>query len=225
MVTVNGSFLCVGRKAVKYILDSILTTVDLRNFGIKLYRDLPLFQYCSAVGGNIFKFVITIENITGAEGQRWKLIPNGSSFILENGYGMRLTTHRANSSPAVTAQTTASVEQLFNFNMIDFPYYKITCARSSRYALDLTNSNTAPGTKVDLWLYTDNTDMPVHRQWMLVPIPKDENLSDGIEMVDAESLTKMADGMYDIQGRKIKNGQEHFRASGTFDNLSDLSYL
>lgn len=171
------------------------------------YMIVPRLELTKAVTASEDGKNITIENITGAEGQRWKLIPNGSSFILENGYGMRLTTHRANSSPAVTAQTTASVEQLFNFNVIDFPYYKITCARSSRYALDLTNSNTAPGTKVDLWLYTDNTDMPVHRQWMLVPIPKDENLSDGIEMVDAESLTKMADGMYDIQGRKIKNGQ------------------
>ena len=40
-------------------------------------------------------------------------------------------------------------------------------------------------------------------------VPENEKgaFSDGIEMVDAESLTKMADGMYDIQGRKIKNGQ------------------
>ena len=98
--------------------------------------------------------------------------------------------------------------------MIDFPYYKITSARSSRYALDLANANTAPGTKVDLWLYTDNTDMPVHRQWMLVPIPKTDSLVDGIERVDAEehgAHTQMTDGIYDLQGRKTGNGEAYLK--------------
>lgn len=178
------------------------------------YLIVPRQELTRAVSASEDGTSVTIESITGAKGQRWKLVASGSSYFLENGYGMRMTTHRANSSAAITAQSTASVEQLFNFSVIDFPYYKITSARSSRYALDLANANTTSGTKVDLWLYTDNTDMPVHRQWMLVPIPKDASMVDGIEMVDSDergSHLQMADGMYDLQGRKTGNGEANMK--------------
>ena len=59
-----------------------------------------------------------------------------------------------------------------------------------------------------MWQYTADTDMPTHRQWMLVPILTGEDPVpvDDIEKVTAES--GVADGIYDLQGRPVGTAQQ-----------------
>ena len=152
---------------------------------------------------------ITIENTTYGEGQRWRLVAEGNNYILENARGQRLTSFRSSSSSKLTAQTTASNEQQFLINAIDLPYYKISPARYSSYALDLNNASSNPGTTVCTWQYTADTDTPTHRQWMLCPLTV-QGEDTGIDqcpilLSDKQSVT--ADGVYDLTGRCILMGR------------------
>ncbi len=151
---------------------------------------------------------VTIENTTYGEGQRWKLIAQDNAYILENARGQRLTSFRSSGSSKLTAQTAAASEQQFAIDAIDLPYYKIVPARNRSYALDLNNANSNAGTSVCTWQYTADTDTPTHRQWMLCPLPAQGEES-GIEQLTTMSTNQkalLADGIYDLTGRRLLNG-------------------
>ena len=172
------------------------------------YLIVPRLEMTRALTATEDGKTIAIQNINGGDGQRWKLIKNGNGYSLENRYGMRLTSHRAASSSSLTAQKATSGEQQFKIETVDFPYCKIESSRYANYVVDLSNANTAPGTTACMWQYTADTDMPTHRQWMLVPILTGEDPVpvDDIEKVTAES--GVADGIYDLQGRPIGTAQQ-----------------
>ena len=163
---------------------------------------------------------VTIENTSYSEGQRWKLlVQEGSSvqdngpFILENARGQRLTSFRSSSSSKLTAQTTETREQQFYIEAIDLPYYKISPARNSSYALDLNNASSNVGTSVCTWLYTADTDTPTHRQWMLCPLPSQDDYTGIVQLPystddrsSKDQNTFCRDGVYDLTGRQLVNG-------------------
>lgn len=173
------------------------------------YLIVPRHELTRAVSANK-QGKVTIENITADAGQRWKLIPSGSSYYIQNANDMRLTAHQLTSSSQLTAQTTTANEQLFLIRTVDFPYYRILTSRDSRFGLDLSNANSAAGTTVGTWEYTAGTDMPTHRQWMLVPLPTSEQpdaiitLQDDGNDINARDAN---DGVYDLQGRRVDNGK------------------
>jgi hypothetical protein len=157
---------------------------------------------------------ITIENTTYGDNQRWRLRREGSSvnstgpFILENARGERLTSFRASGSSKLAAQTSTSSEQQFYLNAIDLPYYKISPARYSSYAFDLSNASSSAGTTVCTWQYTADTDTPTHRQWMLCPVRSldDTGISQLAEKSHEARNANCADGVYDLTGRRILSG-------------------
>ena len=173
------------------------------------YLIVPRHELTRAVSANK-QGKVTIENITADAGQRWKLIPNGSFYYIQNANDMRLTAHQLTSSSQLTAQTATANEQLFLFRTVDFPYYRILTSSDSRFGLDLSNANTAAGTTVGTWEYTAGTDMPTHRQWMLVPLPTSEQ-PDAITTLQNDANDSNAhdasDGVYDLQGRRVDNGK------------------
>jgi len=151
---------------------------------------------------------ITIENTDYGEGQRWKLIAQGNAFVLENARGQRLTSFRSSGSSKLTAQTTASSEQLFCMEAIDLPYYKITPANNRTYALDLNNGNSTSGTSVCTWLYSADTDTPTHRQWMLCPLggQGEDTGIDTFFSKPVDQIVTYTDGIYDLTGRCLMSG-------------------
>ena len=167
---------------------------------------------------------ITIENTTYGEGQRWKLIADANSFILENARGQRLTSFRLSGSSKLTAQTATSSEQQFSIEAIDLPYYKISPSRNRSYALDLNNANSNAGTAVCTWQYTADTDTPTHRHWMLCRLRSqgDETGIDELTLQKDGTKKSFADGVYDLTGRCLMNGTV---ANSTLRQLPSGIYL
>ena len=159
--------------------------------------------------------VVTIENTTYGEDQRWRLkgvdgssVNNAGPFILENARGQRLTSFRASGSSKLTAQTSTSSEQQFYVDAIDLPYCKISPSRYRSYALDLSNANSNAGTTVCTWQYTADTDTPTHRQWMLCPLRSpgdDTGINQQVEISRVQNTT-CTDGVYDLTGRCVLSG-------------------
>jgi hypothetical protein len=153
---------------------------------------------------------VTLQDINqgNADGQQWRLTTDGAgaltTFTLVNGRGQRLTSHRATGSSSLTASTTASTEQAFTIEAVDWPYCRITPARYTRYALDLSNAATNAGTAICTWEYEAN-DIPTHRQWMLFPLTRPA--TDGISPLPVVAGSKdAADGIYDTAGRCLLRG-------------------
>lgn len=160
---------------------------------------------------------VILENTTYSDAQRWRLqrpddTTNGEEgpFVLVNACGQRLTSFRSSGSSKLTAQTAETKEQQFYIEAIDLPYYKISTVRNRNYSLDLNNANSNPGTTVNTWQYTADTDTPTHRQWMLCPLHT-QGEDTGIEQLSfpsskeafAERVALMPDGVYDLTGRRI----------------------
>jgi hypothetical protein len=148
---------------------------------------------------------VTIQDIDYGEAQRWHLTDAGSgTFSLQNGLGLRLTAHRASGSSSLTAQTATAAEQNFYIDEADYPFFKILASRGHSHGLDLNNVSTANGTAVNIWQYQDGT-LPVHRQWLLLPLNASQ-IDTGIKEMKSEEIAnrKAASGnCYDLQGRRL----------------------
>jgi hypothetical protein len=117
-------------------------------------------------------------------------------------------TFRLSGSSNLVAQTTASNEQQFYIDPIDFPYYKISPLRKRSYAFDLSGANSVAGTSVCIYQYTADTDTPTHRQWMLCPLTS-QGTETGIEQIEVTALTRpsiSSDGVFDLTGRCLVSG-------------------
>ena len=145
---------------------------------------------------------ITIENITASEAQRWTFTAKGDTYYLTNALGQCITAHRGTGSTQLTAETSASSEQEFYIEEVDFPYVKILSATDQRYAFDLVSEKTAAGTTVGLWEY-NTTTTPTHRQWMLVPL----STSSDDSRISLPSLNVDSRETYSIDGRKVMDDQ------------------
>ena len=146
--------------------------------------------------------MITIENITACEAQRWTLVSKGDTYSLVNALGQCITAHRGTGSTQLTAETNANSEQAFYIEEVDFPYVKILSATDQRYAFDLVSEKTAAGTTVGLWEY-NTTTTPTHRQWMLVPLSTGSDDS----RISLPSLNTGDRETYSIDGRKVMVNQ------------------
>lgn len=156
---------------------------------------------------------VTIEDITNSQAQQWQPEQQADgSYVLVNGLGLRLTSHRQQGSSQLTATAQTGSEQTFVIENIDYPYCKIVSKAYSEYALDLASESTSAGTKVDTWQYTVGTTTPSHRQWMFVPLsaPHADDIADGIDRMMANNVgAEMGmmgmghDGIYDVMGHLL----------------------
>ena len=137
---------------------------------------------------------VTIENISMSPEQIWTLIPTGDAdkYVIQNKVGQKLTGARARNSATLNALTDDADEQTFTVQAIDGIHYKILSAYDPTNGLDLASEKTTSGTRVDLWEY-GTTSTPTHRQWLLVPLPKEKQAEEDVIRGDVNE-----DGNVDI---------------------------
>jgi len=178
-------------------LDELRTDCD--------YIIVPRHETTRAITANE-RGEVTLQDIdTKDEGQLWRLVADGPSYVIRNARGQRLSSHRSSGSSSLDALTATTSEQSFSIQPLDRPYVKISPSRYSTYALDLSNESTAAGTKICTWEYA-NSDTPTHRQWMLFPVVSADDVMTRIAEAQ-RPVTTLPDGVYDLLGRCVHRGQ------------------
>lgn len=119
-------------------------------------------QALQASGGKV-----TLQPLSYAPEQTWKLQPDGNGYTFTNGNGDILTEH----SPdyALGYEPSPQAGQTFTLTPIDRLFYKIMTEDGSK-AFDLEGEHHTAGTTVGLWEY-GSAPTACHRQWFFMRQP------------------------------------------------------
>ena len=185
------------------------------------YLIIPRYENNRAVSASSAGGNVTVEDINlNDENQIWTITAKSGKYVFENGSGLKITAHRSSNSTSLTAETGTSSEQSFYIDAIDPVHYKISSSNQRTYSFDLVGESASAGNRVGLWEYNASS-APVHRQWMILPLPKKNNPADAIENVWQENDSFETTGneiisVFDMSGRCVYEGNQFSPSSQSF---------